>query len=179
MGLASPVPVKTRPESSVRIQVQLSMAAVPSKPPSTYHGLHERSVALEDLQRRPQQQEGEDEEQSSSDRYFSLPKIESFNISGHWMIDSKVLEVLCLIVAPNLREICFGVDCAGYTVQEWVTLARKMPRLEHSTLERRFTDNEIKEAELLSFHGLRVKDDSKKLVKYTISGRQFWDLQSA
>ncbi|KAF9360967.1 hypothetical protein BGX34_007381 [Mortierella sp. NVP85] len=146
---------------------------------STYHGLHERSVTLEDLQRRPQQQEDEDEGQSSSDRYFSLPKIESFNISGHWMIDSKVLEVLCLIVAPNLREICFGVDCAGHTVQEWVTLARKMPRLEHSTLERRFTDNEIKKAELLSFHGLRVKYGSKKLLKYTISGRQFWDLQSA
>ncbi|KAF9359129.1 hypothetical protein BGX34_008538, partial [Mortierella sp. NVP85] len=93
---------------------------------SPYESPRERHITLKDLSKSQQlqQQDGDD---SGSDRYITKPKLETLNLYGHWVFEEKVLEALCLFVAPNLRWVDFERDCVGYTLQEWIPLARRMP----------------------------------------------------
>jgi hypothetical protein len=135
--------------------------------------IHERDITLEDLPRKPQQQQ--DEGQIISDRYLSLPKLEVFHVLGYWGMATKVLEVFCLFVAPNLRWIHFGHGCVvGVKLCEWVTLARKMPRLEQSRLNQKFAADEIQKLGLLD----QLQDDhrNKRHLKHNFNGRVCWDV---
>ncbi|KAF9360968.1 hypothetical protein BGX34_007382 [Mortierella sp. NVP85] len=137
-------------------------------------GIHERDITLNDLSRKPQQQQDE-EEQIISDRYLSVPKLEMFEVYGHWDMATKVLEVFCLFVAPNLRRIKFGHGCVvGIKIREWVTLARKMPRLEQSFLNQKFAADEIRKLGLLD----HLQDDhrNKRHLKHNFHGEVYWDI---
>ncbi|KAK3821495.1 MAG: hypothetical protein J3Q66DRAFT_333452 [Benniella sp.] len=137
--------------------------------------LHERSITLEDLSSGPHHLKSEDGGKGISDRYLSLPTLESITFYGPWMIDAKILEVLCLIVAPNLREIFLGPRCRGCTLREWVAVTRKMPRVELVHSERWFMDDEIRGVGLVSFDGSQEGNNGKKLVEYSLSGKQLRD----
>ncbi|KAF9350101.1 hypothetical protein BGX34_001416 [Mortierella sp. NVP85] len=137
--------------------------------------LHERRITLKDLSRGLYQQQDEDERQCLSDRYFSSPKLELIHLEGHWVIDAKVLEVLFSVVMPHMRGICFGADCAGFTLREWIMLARKSVHLETSCLDRKFKHDEIKELGLMASIGPQEDHNSRKLVQHSLCGEQFWD----
>ncbi|KAF9349042.1 hypothetical protein BGX34_002095, partial [Mortierella sp. NVP85] len=141
---------------------------------STQEGLHKRSITLKDLPRGPQQQQYEDEGQ-----VISLPKlhVEAIKLKGHWNIDTKALEVLCLVVAPNLREVDFGASFPGHSVCEWVALSRRMLRIEQSHSVRPFKFGVLKDLGLVSYSELPVKDRDKSFVKHTINGEAYYDVQ--
>ncbi|KAK3821605.1 MAG: hypothetical protein J3Q66DRAFT_333755 [Benniella sp.] len=137
-------------------------------------GIHKRDITLGGLSRKPRQQQDE-EGQILSDRYFSFPKLEVFSVLGHWNITTEVLEVFCLFVAPNLRRIHFGHSCVvGIQLREWITLARKMPRLEQSHLNQEFAADEIQKLGLLD----HLQDDhrNKRHLKHSFRGGVYWDV---
>ncbi|KAK3821613.1 MAG: hypothetical protein J3Q66DRAFT_367301 [Benniella sp.] len=139
---------------------------------STQEGLHKRSITLKDLPRGHQQQQGEDDAQ-----VISLPKLEAINLKGHWNIDTKALEVLCLVVAPNLREVDFGASFPGHSVCEWVALSRRMLRIEQSHSVRPLKFGVLKELGLVSLCELPVEDRDKSFVKHNINGEAYYDVQ--
>ncbi|KAF9349278.1 hypothetical protein BGX34_001882 [Mortierella sp. NVP85] len=141
---------------------------------SSERKLHERIITLEDFSRglhHPKSEGGMD----IPDRYLSLPTLESFTLYGSWIIEANVLETLCLIVAPNLREICLGPRCSGYTLREWVAVTRKMSCVELVHSERCFMDDEIRDVGLVLFDESQEGNNGKKPVEYSLSGKQLRD----
>ncbi|KAK3821609.1 MAG: hypothetical protein J3Q66DRAFT_333762 [Benniella sp.] len=141
---------------------------------SLSYGLHGRSITLKDLL--SGQQPDEDRGQAEPDRYLSLPKLEAINLRGQWTVGREALEVFCLIVAPNLRELIFGKGCVGCTFREWVTLSRRMAHLEHSRSDWRMVDSDVKTLGLLSPNRLQVQNRSKRRVKHELRGATYWDV---
>jgi hypothetical protein len=109
-------------------------------------------------------------------RHLSSPALELITLNGHWSIEAKVLEVLCLIVAPNLCEMDFGSSCVGFTLKEWVTLARRMLKMGQSCLRQRFANDEIKELGLLSIDELPDEDLTERYIRHGLHGRTYWDI---
>ncbi|KAK3821606.1 MAG: hypothetical protein J3Q66DRAFT_438424 [Benniella sp.] len=142
---------------------------------STQQAIHERSLTLNDLSRGPQQQQDEDEGKITSDQYLSSPTLETIVLKGHWSFDAKVLEVFCLVVAPNLRRVHFGPACGGHSLLEWVVVARRMPCLEQSRLDRQFTISEIHELGL-STTNLQDEYPNKRHLKHILHEREYWDV---
>ncbi|KAF9347139.1 hypothetical protein BGX34_003382 [Mortierella sp. NVP85] len=141
---------------------------------SLHYELRERGMTLKDLSR-GQQPDG-DRGQTEPDRYLSLPKLETINLRGQWTVSREALEVFCLIVAPNLRELMFGKGCRGCMFREWVNLSRRMVRLEHSRSDWWMVDSDVKVLGLLSPNRPQVQDRSKRRVKHEIRGATYWDV---
>ena len=138
----------------------------------TSSGLHGRHITLKDLLRGRQQQQDEDGH-VVSDRYISLPKLESINLSGHWTYDQVVMETLCLVVSPNLRCMYFVNGCSGPTLQEWITLSRKMPLMERLYLTTGLTRDEIQELRLVSKDSIGEEERDKKRIECTSIDRGY------
>ncbi|KAK3821610.1 MAG: hypothetical protein J3Q66DRAFT_333763 [Benniella sp.] len=143
---------------------------------SSQDGLHERSIASKDLSRgsHSQRQQHEDGGHRIWNHYLSSPTLEKIQLLGHWTIDSKALEILCLLVAPNLSRISFGASCVGHTLEELVALSRKMLCKVSWCLDRWFNDEEIQNVGLVSM--LREEDHRKHPISYSLLGRQVWDV---
>ncbi|KAF9366797.1 hypothetical protein BGX34_007571 [Mortierella sp. NVP85] len=138
--------------------------------------LHERHITLKDLSRRGQHQKDDGEEHILSDRYVSLPKLESIHLHGHWVVGERVVEVLCLVVCPNLRSVSLQKNCRGYTHQEWMTLSRKMPQMERLDLRLSLTSSKIKKLGLIPEHELVDEQRNKKRVEYVIDYKSYYDI---
>ena len=137
-------------------------------------GLHGRYITLNDLSRgriRPQDEDGH----VVSDRYISLPKLESINLSGHWNCNQVVMETLCLVVSPNVRSVYFADGCSGPTLQEWITLSRKMPLMERLCLTTGSTRNEIQEVGLVSKDLITEEERDKKQIEYILDWKFYYD----
>jgi len=136
--------------------------------------VHERRITLKDLledQQMQQQQRDENRtEGSPSSLYFSLPKLESMVLDGRWVFEEKVLEALCLFVAPNLHWVYFGRGCVGYTLQEWIPLARKMPLIDTVGLNLPLTRAEVREITelIVPEHELQDEQRNKKRIQYQL-----------
>jgi len=140
----------------------------------TSSALHGRHITLKDLSRGRLQQQDEDGH-VISDRYISLPKLESINLSGHWIFDEAVMETLCLVVSLNLRSVYFVNGCSGPTLQEWITLSRKMPLLEKVCLTTGLTRNEIQELGLVSKDLIGEEERDKKRIEYVLNSKSYYD----
>jgi len=138
--------------------------------------LHERHITLKDLARGGQHQKDEDGEHILSNRYVSLPKLESIHLHGHWVIGERVVEVLCLVVCPNLRSVSLERNCRGYTHQEWMTSSRKMPQMGRLDLKLPLTRGEIQKLGLIPEHELVDEQCNKKRVKYVIDWDIYYDV---
>ncbi|KAF9352560.1 hypothetical protein BGX34_012096 [Mortierella sp. NVP85] len=135
--------------------------------------LHVRRIKMQDLLKRPDQPyRGPD----ALDQYFASPKLKQIVLHGHWKISAKVLKVLCLAVAPNLHEIHLGANCAGHSLQDWVTVSRKMHCVEQLRSDRQFADHEIQASGLISSIGPQKKYINKRLVEHILSGEKFLDV---
>ncbi|KAF9347634.1 hypothetical protein BGX34_002972, partial [Mortierella sp. NVP85] len=129
------------------------------------NGLHGRHITLKDLLKRGQQQQLDEDGSSEvlSDRYISLPKLELIELDGHWVFEEKVLEILLLALAPNLHWVTFGSDCNGFTLEECVTLSRKMPHLKNVHTPMRLMWDEILNLGLVPSGHLRDEQRNKEL----------------
>ncbi|KAK3821492.1 MAG: hypothetical protein J3Q66DRAFT_333443 [Benniella sp.] len=132
--------------------------------------VRERRITLKDLledQQMQQQQRGENRtEETPLNLYFSLPKLESMVLDGCWVFEEKVMEVLCLFVAPNLHWVYFGRGCVSYTLQEWIPLARKMPHMENVYLNIRMTCDEAQKMGLIHEYELQGEQRNKRRIQY-------------
>ncbi|KAK3806818.1 MAG: hypothetical protein J3Q66DRAFT_358526, partial [Benniella sp.] len=137
---------------------------------------HRRHVTLKHLLRGRLQRQDEDEVHITPDRYVSLLKLESIELSGHWIFDEKVLETLFLIVAPNLRRVKLGKECSGYTAQEMVTLARMMPLMERLALDLLLNRGEAQELGLTSEHELEDDQCNIRCREYNLGWQTFYDI---
>lgn len=140
---------------------------------STQEAMHIRSLTTDDFLRSRHQEE---DEEKGRGLYFSLPKLSSILIQGVWDISTKALEVLCLTVAPNLTDVCLGAKCSGYTLEEWVLMARRMPVLEKSYLWRLVSKDEIRDLGLRSLNELTPGSGEKRLIQHTLAGMRCWDI---
>jgi hypothetical protein len=135
--------------------------------------LHARRIKMTDLLKQPDQLfRGPDE----PDQFFTSPMLKQIVLHGHWNISAKVLKVLCLVVAPNLHEIHFGANCAGHSLQDWVTVSREMHHVKQLRSDRQFADHEIQALGLISSIGPQKKYINKRLVEHTLSGEKFLDV---
>ncbi|KAK3821564.1 MAG: hypothetical protein J3Q66DRAFT_398585 [Benniella sp.] len=141
--------------------------------------LHERHITLKDLSKREQQQPLDEygPREILSDRYIGLPKLESIELDGSWIFEENVLEVLCMRVAPNLHCINFGSDCTGFTLEECITLSRKMPHLKKILLILPWTHDEIRQLGLIPGKDLQDEQRNKKCVEYSLDRNIFYDAQ--
>ncbi|KAK3806813.1 MAG: hypothetical protein J3Q66DRAFT_358519 [Benniella sp.] len=137
-------------------------------------GLHGRHITLKNLLRRGLQQQDEDGH-VVSDRYISLPKLEWINLSGHWTFDEMIMETLCLVVSPNLRSVYLVFCCGGLTLQEWITLSRKMPLMERLYLTTRFPQDEIHDLGLVSKDFIGEEECDRKRIEYVLNGKVYYD----
>ncbi|KAK3806809.1 MAG: hypothetical protein J3Q66DRAFT_375130 [Benniella sp.] len=131
---------------------------------------HVQFISLKDLLKRKEEQQDKDENHTVSDRYISLPKLESIDLGGYWNFLDKVVETLCLVVSPNLRRVNLGYNDGGCTLQEWIALSRKMPCIERLDLNTNtlLTCDRIKE---LGLTPQDIWDDPKqKRIVYKIGG---------
>jgi hypothetical protein len=144
---------------------------------SSTNRLHERHITLKDLSKREQHQQLDEDgpREIPSDRYISLPKLESIVFDGHWIL-GEVLEILFLTVAPNLRHAYFGGDCTGLTLEECITLSRKMPQMNRMTLPLRLTRDEIRKLGLVSRGDAQDDQCNKRRVKFSLSAGLFYDV---
>jgi len=140
--------------------------------------VHERHITLKDLLRgqpeRPHDENGSG--QNLSGQYVNLPKLESIKFDGQWVFEEKVLETLCFVVAPNLRNVDLERDCAGYTLQEWMALSRRMPRMEKMCLNLPLSFMEVREIGLIPKLKLPARDRDKKLLEYSLYSGSFYDV---
>ena len=146
---------------------------------SVERSVRERRIALGELSECQQKRQQLDENRSGevlSDLYFSLPKLESMTLEGRWIFEERVLEVFCLVVAPNLHGVDLGEGCSGYTLQEWIPLARRMPHVECMALGLPLMDDEIREAGLTPEQELRDDQRNKKRIDYNFWQGTFFDL---
>ncbi|KAK3821860.1 MAG: hypothetical protein J3Q66DRAFT_386564 [Benniella sp.] len=141
---------------------------------STAGKLHTRCITLEDLSK-ASQQEHQDDEQNTSRLYFVSPELQQIVLHGHWNICAEVLKILCLVVAPNLHKIHLGAGCVGHSLGEWVTLSRKMDRVEQLCSDRQFPDDEIQELGIVPSTDSQKMTD-KRVVELTLSGAKFLDI---
>ncbi|KAK3821508.1 MAG: hypothetical protein J3Q66DRAFT_333477, partial [Benniella sp.] len=97
---------------------------------------YRRHITLEDLLRRESQQASDEGGSGKilSDRYISLPKLESIELIGDWIFENKVVDTLCLVVAPNLSTFGHGCRYADLSLRKCIALSKKMPRLKMMTL---------------------------------------------
>ncbi|KAK3821406.1 MAG: hypothetical protein J3Q66DRAFT_333227 [Benniella sp.] len=143
---------------------------------SPYESPRARRITLRDLSKGQQLQQ-QDRDDSGSDRYITEPKLETLDLFGHWIFEEKVLETLCLFVAPNLRRVDFERDCVGYTLQEWIPLARRMPRIETMSLNLLLSHAEVRETTgLIPQYELQDEHRNKKLLKYSLYEGTFFDI---
>jgi hypothetical protein len=105
---------------------------------------------------------------------ISSPKLQWINLSGHWIFDEEVMETLCLIVSPNVRSVCLVNGCSGPTLQEWITLSRKMPLMERLCLTTRLTRNEIHELGLVSKDLIGEEECEKKRIEYVLDWKTYY-----
>ncbi|KAF9363475.1 hypothetical protein BGX34_004091 [Mortierella sp. NVP85] len=139
---------------------------------------YERHIMLKDLLKSEYQQEL-DEGGSKvilSDRYISLPKLESIELAGHWIFEEKVLEILFLTMASNLHRVNFRSGCTGFNLEECITFSRKMPHLEKVDLRMQFTPDEIRKVGLVPKKGLQYEQSKKMGVAFDIDGSAFCDI---
>ncbi|KAK3821565.1 MAG: hypothetical protein J3Q66DRAFT_398586 [Benniella sp.] len=146
---------------------------------SSTNSLHERHITLKDLSKKEQQQELEEDgsRETLSDRYISLPKLESIELDGPWIFEEKVLEILFLTVAPNMHWISFGSDCTGYILEECIILSRKMLQMEKVYLDMRLARDEIQRTGLVSWDSLQDEQRKKRRVTFYLDGGMFYDAQ--
>ncbi|KAF9350102.1 hypothetical protein BGX34_001417 [Mortierella sp. NVP85] len=129
--------------------------------------VRERRITLKDLLEDQQQPRDKDiTEETPSSLYFSLPKLESMVLDGRWILEERVLEVLCLFVAPNLHWVNLGKACVGHTLQEWIPLARKMPRMENVYLYLPLTCDEVQKMGLIRDNELQGEQRNKTRTHY-------------
>ncbi|KAF9344799.1 hypothetical protein BGX34_005309, partial [Mortierella sp. NVP85] len=145
---------------------------------SSINRLHERHITLKDLLKRGQQHQLDEDGSSEilSDRYISLPKLESIELDGSWVFEEKVLETLFLAVAPNLHWVSFGRDCTGFTLEECIALSRKMPQMEKVYLSMQLTRDEIQNLELVSTRDAQGDQRKKRRVAFVLSAGVFYDV---
>lgn len=105
-----------------------------------------------------------------------MPKLESIELRGHWTFEKRLLEVLCLAVAPNLRWVTFKGECVGLTLQECVALARRMPQVGMMHLDLTWTRNEIQELGLIHEKDLLDGQRNGKRVEYCLDEDRFYDV---
>jgi hypothetical protein len=142
---------------------------------STAGKLHTRCLALKGLSK-ASQQERQDDEQNTSCQYFVSPELHQIVLHGHWNICAEVLKILCLVVAPNLHKIHLSANCVGHSLWEWVTLSRKMDRVEQLCSDRQFPDDEIQELGLVPSTDSQKKYTDKRVVELTLSGEKYLDV---
>jgi hypothetical protein len=133
---------------------------------------------LEDFSRR-EPQSPPDEYGSSDilpDRYVGLPKLESIELGGRWIFEENVLEVLCLAVAPNLHRITFGSDCTGYTLEECITLSRKMPLIKKMDLPTLSAGDEIQRVGLVPVGALQDEQCNNERTAFYLDAGTFCDI---
>ncbi|KAK3821513.1 MAG: hypothetical protein J3Q66DRAFT_333491 [Benniella sp.] len=97
---------------------------------------HRRHITLKDLLRRETQQESNESrsEEVLSDRYINLPKLGLIELNGDWIFEDKVMDTLCMAVAPNLSSFSYNSRYPDLTLMECIALSRKMPRLKKMQL---------------------------------------------
>jgi len=90
-----------------------------------------RHITLKDLLRREPQQTSDEGGSGEilSDRYISLPKLDLIELNGDWIFENKVMDTLCMAVAPNLSSFIYNSRYADLSLRECIALSRKMPRL--------------------------------------------------
>ncbi|KAF9366792.1 hypothetical protein BGX34_007566 [Mortierella sp. NVP85] len=135
---------------------------------------HRRRITLKDLSRRGLQQQDEDGH-AVLDRYIRLPKLESIFLSSYWTYDQVVMETLCLVVSPNLRSVYLLSSCSSPTLQEWITLSRKMSQLKTLYLNTGLTRREIQELGLVSKDLIGEEERNKKRIEYILRGKSYYD----
>jgi len=141
---------------------------------------HERLVTLKDLvrgrQQQNQQQEDDDGGQTTSDRFISLPKLESIYLGGNWNFDENGMETLCLIVCPSLRSVTLRDGFSGPTLRELITLSRKMPHMQDLSVDGWWELEEILDLGLAPKHELGDNQFNKKRVKYQLDWKTYYDV---
>ncbi|KAK3821550.1 MAG: hypothetical protein J3Q66DRAFT_367246 [Benniella sp.] len=144
---------------------------------SSANRLHERHITLKDLLKSEHQQEsdGDGSKGILSDRYISLPKLESIVLKGRWIFE-KVLEILFLAVAPNLHKVDFGSDCTGCTLEECIISSRKMSQMKQMHLHMLSADDEIQRVGLVPRESLQDEQRKKMRVTFILDGRAFCDI---
>ncbi|KAK3821503.1 MAG: hypothetical protein J3Q66DRAFT_333465 [Benniella sp.] len=95
-----------------------------------------RHIPLKDLLRREPQQASNEGGSGEfiSDRYISLPKLALIELNGDWIFGEKVMDTLCMAVAPNLSSFIYNSRYEELSLKECIALSRKMPRLKKMQL---------------------------------------------
>jgi len=143
---------------------------------STHGRLHMRTVTLKDLSRETRQQQDNDLELNLLNLIFSSPTLRTIDLEGQWRVDALVLEALCLVVAPNLREISFGRGCVGFSLRDWVKLSRRMPHINLMKLDQLLSVDEIRDMGLRSIHDPQGEHRNKRCIKHILGRATLWDV---
>ncbi|KAF9348324.1 hypothetical protein BGX34_002549 [Mortierella sp. NVP85] len=134
-----------------------------------------RHITLKDLLRRELQQASDESGSGEilSDRFISLLTMESIALYGDWIFEEKVMETLCLTVAPNLTSFGYEGRYADLSLRECIALSRKMPRLKKMKLQRLlFWENPYRLG-LEREKNLRA-EQLKECVEFVIDGYRFY-----
>ncbi|KAF9366794.1 hypothetical protein BGX34_007568 [Mortierella sp. NVP85] len=141
---------------------------------------HERLVTMKDLMKgkhqQYQQQKDGDGGQSASDRFISLPKLESIYLDGDWAFEENVMETLCLVVCPNLHSVTLRGESSRPTLREWIALSRMMPHLRDLCVNGWWEHEEILKLGLVFKDELGDNQLNKKRVKYLIDWHTYYDV---
>ncbi|KAF9349043.1 hypothetical protein BGX34_002096 [Mortierella sp. NVP85] len=143
---------------------------------STHGRHHMRTVTLKDLSRETRQEQDNDLELNLSNLIFSSPTLRTIDLEGQWRVDALVLEALCLVVAPNLREISFGRGCVGFSLHNWVKLSRRMPHINLMKWDQILSVDEIRDMGLRSIHDPQGEHRNKRCIKHIIGRATLWDV---
>jgi hypothetical protein len=124
-----------------------------------------RRITVKDLSKRELDEDGSEE--ILSDRSIRVLKLESIVFSGCWVFEDRVLEILFLTVAPNLRWLSFGWDCEDLNLMECVVLSRKMLRIERMSLHSVWNRDEALKLGMVPSTGTQDDQSDKKRVHLT------------
>ncbi|KAG0268232.1 hypothetical protein BGZ95_002547, partial [Linnemannia exigua] len=99
----------------------------------------------------------EDEDKDADEKLWSkeftfvhVPHLEEFVLTGHWVVDYRVLKALFSKVAPRIGELSLGV-CRGFTIPEWVkATSDHLHELQKCYTSIPFNSQLVKEAGLLA-----------------------------
>jgi len=141
--------------------------------------LHERHITLKDVSKKEKRQQSLEEDGSEeilSDRSIRVLKLESIQLTGRWVFEDKALEIIFLVVAPNLHRVEFEGNCTGFTLEECVALSRKMPQMEKMDLRMLSMSDETQRLGIVRWKDVPADQRNKKRVAFRLDTGTFYNI---
>jgi hypothetical protein len=134
---------------------------------------------LKDVSKKEKRQQSLEEDGSEeilSDRSIRVLKLESIQLTGRWVFEDKALEIIFLVVAPNLHRVEFEGNCTGFTLEECVALSRKMPQMEKMDLRMLSMSDETQRLGIVRWKDVPADQRNKKRVAFRLDTGTFYNI---